>query len=209
MAVSKSNETQTQWRSGLIDRVGIRTKYGIKSTSLAIFSQVDWALTSKLHLLPGLRYNYDRKLAVYDRKKYVENAIAYTAQQLAAINSIYSDQQFGINADAGNLFGQLSLQYKFNRDYNAYAIYSKSYKPIGINVCGLPVVDGKVAVELAEVKPESVNHMEVGVKIGPFRNSFFNITFYQTHKRDYQTLVQTPDPGVNRGYLANAEKVLV
>ncbi len=205
----QSNASQTQWAPGLIDKVGIRTKYGIKSTSLAVFSQIDWAITSKLHVLPGIRYNYDKKVANYDRKKYIDNDIAYTPDQLAAVNSIYSDQEFDVNADAGNLSGQLSLQYKFTPDYNAYVTYSNSYKPIGINVGGLPVVDGQVATDLAEVKPESVNHVEFGVKTSPSRNSFLNLTVYQTNIKDYQTQVQTPDPGVNRGYLANAEEVRV
>ena len=205
----QSSESAVQWAPGLIDRVGIRTKYGIKSTSLAVFSQFDWAITSKLHFLPGIRYNYDKKVADYDRKKYIENSIAYSPEQLAAVNSIYADQTFDINADAGNLSGQLSLQYRFNPIYNAYATYSKSYKPIGINVGGLPVIDGIIATDLAEVKPESVNHVEFGVKTSPNRNTFLNLTAYQTNIKDYQTQVQTPDPGVNRGYLANAEKVRV
>jgi iron complex outermembrane receptor protein len=33
--------------------------------------------------------------------------------------------------------------------------------------------------------------------------------FHYTETKDYQTLVQTPDLSVNRGYLANAEKVRV
>ena len=205
----QSNSTQSQWAPGLIDRVGIRTKYGIKSTSLAVFSQFDWAITPALHLLPGLRYNYDKKVAHYDRQKYIENDITYTPEQFAAVNSIYTDQTFDVDADAGNLSGQLSLQYKFNPQYNVYATYSKSYKPIGINVGGLPVIEGRVATELAEVKPESVNHVEFGVKTSPSRTSFLNLTLYQTNIKDYQIQVQTPDPGVNRGYLANAEKVRV
>src|SRR5690606_1343671 len=110
---------------------------------------------------------------------------------------------------AANFSGQLSLQYKFTPDYNAYATYSKSYKPIGINVGGLPVIDGVIATELAEVKPESVNHLEFGLKTNPSRQAFVNIPFYQTRIHDYQTQVQTPDPGVNRVYLANAEEVRV
>src|SRR5690606_38903720 len=117
--------------------------------------------------------------------------------------------QFDVDADAGNLSGQLSLQYRFTPNYNAFATYSKSYKPIGINVGGLPVIDGEVATALADVKPESVNHYELGVKTNPIQNAFFNVTLFQTHIKDYQTQVQTPDPGVNRGYLANAEKVSV
>ena len=205
----QNNATATQWAPGLIDRVGIRTKYGIKSTSLAVFGQLDWAITDKLHILPGVRYNYDKKVANYDRKKYIENNITYTPAQLAAVNGIYSDQQFDVNADADNFSGQLSLQYRFTPNYNTFVTYSKSYKPIGINVGGLPVIDGKVATELAEVKPESVNHYEFGVKTNPIRNAFLNLTIYQTNIKDYQTQVQTPDPGVNRGYLANAEQVRV
>lgn len=205
----QSNDSQIQWAPGLIDRVGIRTKYGIKSSSLAVFSQIDWAITEKLHVLPGIRYNYDKKVATYDRKKYINNNISYTLEQFDAINSIYSDQQFDVNADAGNLSGQLSLQYRFTPNYNVYGTYSKSYKPIGINVGGLPVIDGKVATDLAAVKPETVNHVEVGVKTSPARNFFLNATLYSTVIDDYQTQVQTPDPGVNRGYLANAEKVSV
>jgi iron complex outermembrane receptor protein len=36
-----------------------------------------------------------------------------------------------------------------------------------------------------------------------------NFTFYNTDIKDYQTLVQSPELGVNRGYLSNAEKVRV
>lgn len=64
-------------------------------------------------------------------------------------------------------------------------------------------------MDLARVKPEAVNHKEFGLKSNPTKNSILNITFYQTDIKDYQTQVQTPDPGVNRGYLANAEKVRV
>ncbi|WP_225552441.1 TonB-dependent receptor [Sphingobacterium bovistauri] len=205
----QNNAAASQWASGLVDRVGIRTNYGIKSTSLALFGQLDWAITDKLHLLPGIRYNYDRKVADYSRVKFVENSINYTEAQLVAVNSIYSNQQFDVNADADNFSGQLSLQYKFNPNYNTFITYSKSYKPIGINVGGLPVIDGNVATELAEVKPESVNHYEFGVKTNPIRNAFLNLTLFETQIKDYQTQVQTPDPGVNRGYLANAEKVSV
>src|SRR5690606_25984922 len=92
---------------------------------------------------------------------------------------------------------------------NAYATYSKSYKPIGINVGGLPVIDGEVATDLAEVKPESVNHVEFGVKTSPSWNSFLNLTVYQTDIKDYQTQVQTPEHCVNRGYSGNTEIVRV
>lgn len=210
----QSSASQTQWAPGLIDKVGIRTKYGIKSTSLAVFSQVDWAITPQLHVLPGLRYNYDRKNANYNRTKYIENNISYTPEQLAAVNGIYSNQQFNVDEDAANFSGQLSVQYKFSPDFNTYVTYSKSYKPIGINVGGLPTDKDAagntiVLTELASVRPESVNHYELGVKTSPIRGAFLNITAYRTDIDDYQIQVQSTDPGVNRGYLANAEQVRV
>jgi len=52
-----------------------------------------------------------------------------------------------------------------------------------------------------------VRHFEVGVKTSPSKKSILNITFHNTTIDDYQTQVQTAEVGVNRGYLANAEKV--
>jgi iron complex outermembrane receptor protein len=62
---------------------------------------------------------------------------------------------------------------------------------------------------LAVIKPEAVRHIEAGIKTTPSVNSILNVTFFQTDIKDYQTLVQSPEVGVNRGYLANAEKVRV
>lgn len=205
----QQSSTSPLWETpGLFDNFGIRTTYGIKSTSLAAYTQIDWAITDKWHLLPGLRYNYDKKVANYDRQTY--GGLETTDPALQALkNGVYSNQTFDVNADEGNFSGQLSTRYRFNPRLNAYATYSISYKPIGINVGGLPTEKGQVLLELAEVKPEAVNHIEFGIKTNPSRNSLLNISFYNTDIKDYQTQVQTPDPGVNRGYLANAEQVRV
>jgi iron complex outermembrane recepter protein len=203
------SSTSALWKTpGLFDNFGIKTTYGIKSTSLAAFSQVDWAISDKLHVLPGLRYNYDKKVAHYSRVTY--GGLQTTDAALIALkNGVYTNQAFDIDADAGNFSGQLSLQYKLNKQLNGFATYSVSYKPIGINVGGLPSANGRVLTELAEVKPELVNHKEFGIKSKPTKNSILNFTLFQTDIKDYQTQVQTPEPGVNRGYLANAEKVRV
>lgn len=193
---------------GLFDNFGIRTKYGIKSTSLAAYTQFDWAITEALHILPGLRYNYDKKVAHYDRQTYGGLQTSDPAL-LALKNGVYTNQTFDVDADKGNLSGQFAVRYKVNSKINTYANYSISYKPIGVNVGGLPTANGVVLTDLAVVKPEGVNHYEIGVKTIPTRNSSVNFNVYQTDIKDYQTQVQTPDPGVNRGYLANAEKVQV
>jgi iron complex outermembrane receptor protein len=63
------SSTSALWKTpGLFDNFGIRTTNRIQSTSLAAFAQVDWAINDKLHVLPGLRYNYDKKVANYKEK---------------------------------------------------------------------------------------------------------------------------------------------
>ncbi|MBB3839885.1 iron complex outermembrane receptor protein [Runella defluvii] len=203
------SSTSALWKTpGLFDNFGIKTTYGIKSSSVALFAQADWAITSKLHILPGIRYNNDTKKANYSRVTY--GGLQTTDAALLALkNGVYSNQTFDIDASEGNFSGQLTVQYKFNKNVNAFGTYSLSYKPIGVNVGGLPTASGRVLTELATVKPEAVSHLEFGLKTKPSVNSVLNIVFHNTDIKDYQTQVQTPEPGVNRGYLANAERVRV
>ncbi len=201
--------TSPLWQTpGLFDNFGIRTTNRIRSTSLAVFAQADWIITDKLHFLPGVRYNYDKKVVDYNRVTY--GGLQTTDAALLALKRlVYTDQAFNTNYDQGNFSGQASLQYKANSKLNAYATYSIGYKPIGVNVGGLPTANGQTLTELANVKPEYVDHKEFGIKTKPSVNSILNLTFYRSDIRDFQTQVQTPEPGVNRGYLANAEKVRV
>jgi iron complex outermembrane receptor protein len=203
------SSTSPLWKTpGLFDNFGIRTTNEIKSTSLAVFAQADWAVTSKIHVLPGIRYNYDKKVVDYNRVAY--GGLQTTDPALVALkNGVYSNQSFNTDYAEGNFSGQLSVQYKASSSFNAYATYSIGYKPIGVNVGGLPTANGQILLDLANVKPEYVDHKEFGIKTKPSRNSVLNLTFFRSDIDDYQTQVQTPEPGVNRGYLANAEKVRV
>jgi iron complex outermembrane receptor protein len=203
------SSTSPLWKTpGLFDNFGIRTTNEIKSTSLAVFAQADWGITDKIHVLPGVRYNYDKKVVDYSRVTY--GGLQTTDAALIALkNGVYTNQSFNTDYAKGNFSGQLSLQYKASSNVNAYATYSIGYKPIGVNVGGLPTANGQVLIDLANVKPEYVDHKEFGVKTKPTSNSVLNLTVYRSDIKDYQTQVQTPEPGVNRGYLANAEKVRV
>ncbi|MEZ0483516.1 TonB-dependent receptor [Fibrella aquatica] len=203
------SSTSALWRTpGLLDNFGIRTTNRIRSTSAALFAQADWAITDKLHVLPGLRYNYDKKIANYSRQTY--GGLQTTDPALLALkNAVYTNQAFNVDVDETNFSGQLTLQYKASDRLNAFATYSTSYKPIGVNIGGLPTANGQVLTDLARVKPEFVTHYEIGVKTKPTPNSVLNVVLHNSDIRDYQTQVQTPEPGVNRGYLANAERVRV
>lgn len=203
------SSTSALWKTpGLFDNFGIRTTNRIQSTSLAAFAQVDWAVNEKLHILPGIRYNYDKKTANYSRVTY--GGLQTTDPALLALkNAVYTNQAFDTEVSESNVSGQVTLQYKATKSINAYGTYAISYKPVGINIGGLPTANGQVLIDLAKVKPEGVTHYELGVKTRPTSNSFLNVVVFNDDIKDYQTQVQTPEPGVNRGYLANAEKVRV
>jgi iron complex outermembrane recepter protein len=201
--------TSELWKTpGLLDGFGIRTTSRLKTLSAAVFGQLDWAITEKLHVLPGLRYNYDDKKLDFNRKTY--GGLQTTDPALIALkNIVYTDQVFDAKTDNTNLTGQLTISFKANNNINTYATYSTNYKPIGLNLGGLPTASGKPMLELAEIKPEYVQYFEVGIKTTPSASSTLNLAVYNTDIKDFQTQVQTAELGVNRGYLANAEKVQV
>ncbi|KAF2510172.1 TonB-dependent receptor [Flavobacterium zhairuonense] len=202
--------TSPLWKTpGLFEGYGIKTDANIRSSSAAVFGQIDWAITERFHVLPGLRYNFDKKDAHYSRKTY--GGLQTTDPALLALKkSVYSDQAFDSDTDNTDFSGNITLTYKASDKINAYATFAKSYKPVGVNVAGLPSdAKGNPMLDLAVIKPEKVYHYEFGVKTSPFKNSILNLTFFNTDIKDFQTNVQAAELGVNRGYLANADKVRV
>jgi iron complex outermembrane receptor protein len=204
------SSTSALWKTpGLLDGYGISTKASIKSLSAAAFVNIDWEIVKGLHLLPGLRLNYDKKDVVYDRTTY--GGLQTTDPALLALkNGVYSNQSYVANAEENNFTYQLTLSYRPTKQINAFATYSTSYKPAGVNVAGLPSnPDNSAATELAVIKPEYVKHFEFGLKTSPSENVTLNIAYFNSDIKDYQTNVQSPQLGVNRGYIANAERVNV
>jgi iron complex outermembrane recepter protein len=203
------NSTSDLWRTpGLLEGYGIKTKSRLETFGAAAFGQLDWAVTKKLHILPGIRYNYDKKKVDFNRQTY--GGLQTDDPDLIALKRVvYTDQAFDADVNESNFSGQLTLSYQAKPNFSSFATYATSYKPVGVNLGGLPTSGGEVMTHLARVKPEYVTHLELGVKTTPTKNSVTNITFYNTEIDDYQTQVQTAEVGVNRGYLANAEKVRV
>ena len=205
---SQSSTSELWQTPGLFDGYGIKTTSRLKSFSSAVFGQLDWAITSRLHLLPGLRFNTDQKEVDYDRKTY--GGLQTTDPALLALKRlVYTDQAFTADVNESNFSGQLTLAFRASSRFNTFATYSTSFKPVGVNLGGLPTANGEVLTDLARIKPEYVTHLEIGVKTTPTLNSTLNLVFHHTDIKDFQTQVQTAEVGVNRGYLANAEKVRV
>ncbi len=203
------NNTNPLWEtSGLLDGYGIRTTNRLQSVTTAFFAQADWNIVKGLHVLPGIRLNYDSKEVEFKRETY--GGLDTEDPDLLAIKrAVYNDQEFQASVNEFNPSGQLTVSYDFNKKANVFATYSYSFKPVGINLGGLPRESGRTMLELSRVEPEKVNHFEIGAKTTPLKRFTLNGVFHFTEIKDYQTVVQTPDLSVNRGYLANAERVRV
>jgi len=203
------SSTSPLWQTpGLFEGYGIRTTQNLNTFSGAVFGQLDWVITDRLSLLPGLRFNYDDKEVDFKRETY--GGLETTDPALIALkNAVYTNQAFQAKIDDTNLSGQLTLAFKAAKRVNTFVTYSTGFKPVGLNLGGLPAANGAPILELAVIKPESVNHFEIGVKTTPTQSSTLNLVLYNTDIEDYQTQVQSPELGINRGYLANAEKVRV
>jgi iron complex outermembrane receptor protein len=201
--------TSDLWQTpGLFDGYGIKTTSRLKTFGAAVFAQLDWTITERLHLLPGLRYNLDKKDLNYNRQTY--GGLETDDPDLIALKRlVYTDQAFDADVNESNFSGQLTVSYKPVKSINTFATYSTSYKPVGVNLGGLPTANGEVLTDLAQIKPEYVTHIEWGVKTSPSRSSTLNLVLHHTNVKDFQTQVQTAEVGVNRGYLANAEEVRV
>ncbi|MCU0348215.1 MAG: TonB-dependent receptor [Saprospiraceae bacterium] len=203
------SSTSELWKTPrLLDGFGIKSYPELNTFSGAVFGQIDWSITKKISLLPGIRFNYDDKEVDFRRETY--GGLDTSDPDLLALkNSVYSNQSFKAQIDDTNLSGQLTLAYKATSKLNSFATFSTGFKPVGLNLGGLPAQNGQPLIELAVIKPESVRHVEFGIKSTPTRTSTLNLVIYNTDIEDYQTQVQSPELGVNRGYLANAEKVQV
>jgi len=186
----------------------------LKSTSAALFGQASWKVTDALTIQPGLRINYDKKSGFYQRVVTTGSGALLTCPQPAgsigaAQCGVFTPQTSAPSVSDWNFSYDLNANYKVAQDVLAYASYAKSFKTVGINQNGFQLDAAGVPIATAGVvKPESVNHFEVGVKTQLWdRKATFNLTAFRTDIKNYQATVTNGQLGVLRGYLANAGKV--
>ncbi len=201
------NNLNPLWQTpGLLDGLKQEDFPRFKNFSGALFGQLDWKISERLILNPGIRLNYDQKEV--DFKRTVSGGLATTDPELLAlINRVFTPLSFQANVDNWNVSGQLGGRYIFGEKVMSFANFSYGFKPVGLNLGGIPTENGTPVLDLAVVKPERVRHFEWGVKSQPTKYTTLNLTLFNTDIFDYQTTVRSPDIGVIRGYLANAEHV--
>jgi iron complex outermembrane receptor protein len=186
----------------------------LKNTSAAIYAKFGYKLTSKLSIQPGVRINYDKKDGVYNSvvNDGAGNLLTVrpnnTAREKAQLG-VLAPQYFVANFSDWNFSGDVTLAYDISPVVHTYATYARSFKSGGINLNGVPAdANGNALTQLATVKPERVNHYEVGIKTQFWdRKGTFNLAAFRTEIGDYQAQVSNYAVGALRGYLANADKV--
>ena len=196
---------------GLLTGLGSNALIDFTNESAALFGQLQWAVTDRLRVLPGIRLNYDRKEGRYDQQVY--GGLQTADPALLAIKAgIARPAAYAVDTDDTNLSGQFTVGYQVTSGVNTYATYATSFKSVGLNIAGGLPSDprtGQPDVSIAVVPPEDERHVEVGIKTSLRPGLTANINAYNTTVNDYQTQVFTSEAGVVRGYLANAEQVRV
>ena len=143
----------------------------------AVFGQLTYAISDKLKLTGGLRYNHDEGRA----------AQILTIRSIGAI--IPASPSYKSNA----LTGKVTLEYEPTTGQFLYATASRGYKSGGTNNPPLP-----------SFNPEYVWNYEGGVKSSFFGNQLRTQVdvFYDTY-RDYQVNIFDPSPAINGQIVKN------
>ncbi|OQW72796.1 MAG: TonB-dependent receptor [Proteobacteria bacterium ST_bin13] len=190
----------------VLNNLTARNTIGFTNTSAAVFGKLTWHVTDKLAIAPGIRVNYDEKNGSFV-------SLVTTGTGSTTLNAdqrgVLAPQRYQPRFDDWNVSGDITASYQFTADVLGYATYARSNKSGGINLSGLPL-DGanNPILASATVKPERVNHFELGLKTQFLdRRATVNFSAFWTDIEDYQATVTNGQLGVLRGYLANAGEV--
>jgi iron complex outermembrane receptor protein len=211
-----------QIADNILNGLTARNTQFVKSDSFALFGQVDFKLTDRLTVQPGARLNYDKKQGFYERRVFTGTGVEVLATDTdpvrVAQRGVYAPLNYSPEYSAWNFSYDLTLSYELADDLLVYGSYAKTFKTGGINQNGVPTypnpypanpaLAGQPIEEAYSIKPESVNHFEVGIKSQFWdRKATFNVAAFRTTIDDFQANVTNGQFGVLRGYLANAEQV--
>lgn len=173
----------------------------LQSRSYAAFGQATWHATPELSLTAGLRYTQDDKDGSYAA---VQTGGLALAGPLAAFqplrNGFAPSGTLQPSTEAGRLSGQVGVAYQPTDAMLLYANYSEGSKAPGLNLTVLPPGAS------LEVKTESIESIEAGVKTGLFDDMMtLNLAVFRETATNYQA--NTVDPVLQRIYIANVPEV--
>lgn len=145
-----------------------------KNRGIAFFGQLTYALTDKLDVIGGLRFDYEkRKLAVLGeyQKDPDPNPLFPTQPDTSATNSF-------------NAFSpKLGLAYRASENSNLYVTYSRGYRTGGLT----QLSSDPSQPPLYPYKPEYSDNIEVGIKNNLLSNKLYlNVAAFYTRVKDAQ-----------------------
>ena len=172
----------------------------VKTTSIALFTDINLDLTDRLHLGLGARYTVDDKTGHVFRANYLGAArsplLGGTARAPILLRTDYT---------RSNSFDQFtpkaSLSYDFSDRITGYASYSKGYKSGGFDMRGDAILTPNT---VNGYQPETVDSYEIGLKGSAFdrRLSFASALFYNEYQ-DQQVTTQVPAVGGIASFVDN------
>jgi iron complex outermembrane receptor protein len=192
----------------LLDGYGTDGRTRFRSTSAAVFGEVNWAASDRLSLTAGLRLTREDKTGRFDSSVSGGGPAPNAFLQSAKL-SILRPQSYSAKVGDGAVSGRLAGVYRLTSGLSAYASLSRAEKSGGINMSGLPTdAQGQPALTTAVIRPERVTAWEAGLKLRPEGGrAAVSLDVFETRVRDYQANVVDTGPGALRGYLANVEAV--
>ncbi len=204
------------YNTGCLAGLTSTTLINLDNASAALYGQVTWKVTDALSIQPGVRLNHDWKKGSYDAVitdgagQIVQFAANNTAAQTAQLSQL-APESIAATYSAWNLSYDLTASYALSRDIHAYASYAHTFKSGGINLNGVPAdTNGAPLTHYATVKPESVDHVEAGIKTQWFgRRATVNLDAFRTEIHNYQAIVNNGQQGALRGYVDSAPFVRV
>ncbi|MDO7835637.1 TonB-dependent receptor [Sphingobium sp. HBC34] len=186
---------------------GARTFSNPVTNSYAAFGQATWHADDRLSVTAGLRYTHEKKRGRFVQTPFGPTPTGFTPAQESTIQGTRAAFaraiDYGTALADNSLSGTLNVAYALSDAALAYATYARGNKSGGLNLTALPAgVD-------PEVKPERVDHYELGFKSEWFdRRVTLNLAAFWTDVKGYQTAVTTTDSTFGfRQYIANADKV--
>ncbi|WP_313001008.1 TonB-dependent receptor [Brevundimonas sp.] len=172
----------------------------VKTTSIALFADVNLDLTERLHLGLGARYTMDDKTGHVFRANYLgatpSPLLGGTARNPILLRTDYT---------RSNTFDQFtpkaSLSFDFSDSLTGYASYSKGFKSGGFDMRGDAILTPNT---VNGYQPEMVDAYEIGLKGSAFdrRLSFSSAVFYNEYQ-DQQVTTQVPAVGGIASFVDN------
>lgn len=172
----------------------------VKTTSIALFTDINLNLTERLHLGLGARYTVDDKTGHVFRANYL-GATRSPLLGGAARAPILLRTDYTRSNSFDQFTPKASLSYDFSDRITGYASYSKGYKSGGFDMRGDAILTPNT---VNGYQPETVDSYEIGLKGSAFdrRLSFASAIFYNEYQ-DQQVTTQVPAVGGIASFVDN------